>query len=614
MQGVPAGVPLGAVGASTPAQSSGAVTATPVVPQTQEALIAAQAAPPGALAHMMGPPPQPQHITVERGCQKKTRLVWTQELHMRFLAAVEKIGLRTAVPRTILQVMDVEGLTRENIASHLQKYRRLLEKKAGISGPVSSKDWPKLEAVQTQHLQSLRKQVSESQDAGTSSAAAAAEPAAAQPGPAAPPAAIRISASDAAAASGSDLVAPLDLQSTPPPVPQTPPSADLPADQIPGIETMWQDLSQASAPAPCMPAATMPLPQAPQLQAPGVCPVHPREPPSVPVPLGPDADGHTLGVPMPQSILPPFMCVMPQYDSGPTLLPMLPAMYLAACGKNTPDTMGTVSIQHSQMPGMMGGVGPHPAAPMMPMPMHHAQPYGMPMPGGMPYPMPMPHGPTMAAGAGQPMFPGFSPPMMPMPAMHRDAMAMPPDASGHPSQWRGMPAWRPPHGKPATQTLPPLTADHPPPRPLAMSHPADVPAAPPSGSGEAMPRTNSFASGQPGSVGEEGSGGAGAGGVASNAQGIANIKLESDPDPPAPPDPVGVFDAAFDGVDTDAEMAIDGDDMGWPGWPDASSTEDIKPDLGLGPAVSSAAEDPMTDAFADILGSPQQQAAAVGLE
>lgn len=59
--------------------------------------------PPLALAQP-APPPQAHRVSVERGCQKKTRLVWTPELHTRFLSAVEQIGLRTAVPRTILQV------------------------------------------------------------------------------------------------------------------------------------------------------------------------------------------------------------------------------------------------------------------------------------------------------------------------------------------------------------------------------------------------------------------------------------------------------------------------------------------------------------------------------
>lgn len=594
----------------------------------------------------------------------------------------------------------MEGLTRENIASHLQKYRRLLEKKAGISGPVNSKDWPKLEAVQSQHLQNLRKQVSESQDALPAAAApvAAVEPAAAQSAPAAALDAIQSRASDADAPTASEPPAPLDMQATPPPVPLTPPSADLPVDHIPGIDTMWQvcpahgpdpctharshtrtslawavpilvahipytlthqpslpmlsqhvpqpavctstpldswtaaaniavtggepagaqavrrcvqDFSQASTPAPCMPMPTMPLPQPQQLQAPGVCPVHPREPPSVLVPLGPDSEGHTLGVPMPQSILPPFMCVMPQHDGAPTLLPMLPAMYLAACGKNTPDAMGTMPIQNNHMPGMMPAAAHHPAAPMMQMPMH-AHPYGMPMQGGMAYPMPMPHGPTMASGAGQPMFPGFAPPMMQMPPMQRDAMAVPSDVPGCPVPWNGVPAWRPPHQhKPATQTLPPLTADQLPVPPCSRSlphaaQPVAVRSVPHSGGGEAMPRISSVASGPLGSPGGDGSGGIGTAGVASNVQGIANIKLESDTEAPPPPELMEGIDAEFDAVEADAAMDIDGADLGWPGWPDAGSADDLKPELALDGAVSSAAEDPMTDAFADILGSPQK--------
>jgi SHAQKYF class myb-like DNA-binding protein len=109
-------------------------------------------------AAMPAPPAQPHHVVVERGCQKKTRLVWTAQLHTRFLFAVEQIGLRTAVPRTILQVMSVDGLTRENIASHLQKYRRLLEKKAGLpaGGTIRAEDWPLLEAAQRAHLVQAR--------------------------------------------------------------------------------------------------------------------------------------------------------------------------------------------------------------------------------------------------------------------------------------------------------------------------------------------------------------------------------------------------------------------------------------------------------------------------
>ncbi|KAH7405484.1 hypothetical protein KP509_15G072200 [Ceratopteris richardii] len=65
---------------------------------------------------------------------KRPRLVWTPELHKRFVDAVTHLGVNTAVPKTIMQLMNVEGLTRENVASHLQKYRIYLKRVQGISG------------------------------------------------------------------------------------------------------------------------------------------------------------------------------------------------------------------------------------------------------------------------------------------------------------------------------------------------------------------------------------------------------------------------------------------------------------------------------------------------
>ncbi|XP_061344865.1 two-component response regulator ARR12-like [Gastrolobium bilobum] len=60
--------------------------------------------------------------------QKKPRVVWSVELHRKFVAAVNQLGLEKAVPKKILDMMNVEGLTRENVASHLQKYRLYLKK------------------------------------------------------------------------------------------------------------------------------------------------------------------------------------------------------------------------------------------------------------------------------------------------------------------------------------------------------------------------------------------------------------------------------------------------------------------------------------------------------
>ncbi|XP_072957427.1 two-component response regulator-like APRR2 [Typha angustifolia] len=58
-----------------------------------------------------------------RSNKKKTKVDWTPELHKRFVQAVEQLGIDQAIPSKILDLMKVEGLTRHNIASHLQKYR-----------------------------------------------------------------------------------------------------------------------------------------------------------------------------------------------------------------------------------------------------------------------------------------------------------------------------------------------------------------------------------------------------------------------------------------------------------------------------------------------------------
>ncbi|KAI3954660.1 hypothetical protein MKW98_019791 [Papaver atlanticum] len=71
---------------------------------------------------------------------KRVRLVWTPQLHKRFVDVVGHLGIKNAVPKTIMQLMNVEGLTRENVASHLQKYRLYLKRMQGLSneGPSSS--------------------------------------------------------------------------------------------------------------------------------------------------------------------------------------------------------------------------------------------------------------------------------------------------------------------------------------------------------------------------------------------------------------------------------------------------------------------------------------------
>ncbi|CAA7033864.1 unnamed protein product [Microthlaspi erraticum] len=72
---------------------------------------------------------------------KRPRLVWTPQLHKRFVDAVAHLGIKNAVPKTIMQLMSVDGLTRENVASHLQKYRLYLNRmQSGGGGNVGVSD------------------------------------------------------------------------------------------------------------------------------------------------------------------------------------------------------------------------------------------------------------------------------------------------------------------------------------------------------------------------------------------------------------------------------------------------------------------------------------------
>lgn len=76
-----------------------------------------------------------------RTASKRARLVWTPQLHKRFIEVVAHLGIKNAVPKTIMQMMNVEGLTRENVASHLQKYRLYLKRmQGGLNEDPSSSD------------------------------------------------------------------------------------------------------------------------------------------------------------------------------------------------------------------------------------------------------------------------------------------------------------------------------------------------------------------------------------------------------------------------------------------------------------------------------------------
>ena len=54
----------------------------------------------------------------------RKKMSWSPELHRIFVNAVQQLGIDSARPQHILEIMNVEGLTKANVSSHLQKYRK----------------------------------------------------------------------------------------------------------------------------------------------------------------------------------------------------------------------------------------------------------------------------------------------------------------------------------------------------------------------------------------------------------------------------------------------------------------------------------------------------------
>ncbi|KAK8953073.1 Two-component response regulator ARR12 [Platanthera guangdongensis] len=73
------------------------------------------------------------HESEDPSSQKKARVVWSVDLHRKFVAAVNQLGVDKAVPKRILDLMNVDKLTRENVASHLQKYRLYLKRLSAVA-------------------------------------------------------------------------------------------------------------------------------------------------------------------------------------------------------------------------------------------------------------------------------------------------------------------------------------------------------------------------------------------------------------------------------------------------------------------------------------------------
>ena len=64
----------------------------------------------------------------------RIRFTWSPEMEKLFLNAVYKLGIK-ATPSLLLQEINVPGLTRNQVSSHLQKYRCKV-RRSTISSPV----------------------------------------------------------------------------------------------------------------------------------------------------------------------------------------------------------------------------------------------------------------------------------------------------------------------------------------------------------------------------------------------------------------------------------------------------------------------------------------------
>ncbi|KAI8014339.1 Myb family transcription factor EFM [Camellia lanceoleosa] len=75
---------------------------------------------PNGQSNLRGGPQPPPHQQTGR----KQRRCWSPDLHRRFVGALQQLGgSQVATPKQIRELMQVDGLTNDEVKSHLQKYR-----------------------------------------------------------------------------------------------------------------------------------------------------------------------------------------------------------------------------------------------------------------------------------------------------------------------------------------------------------------------------------------------------------------------------------------------------------------------------------------------------------
>ncbi|XP_051141109.1 transcription factor HHO5-like [Andrographis paniculata] len=74
--------------------------------------------------------------------RKKVRRCWSPQLHNRFVNALQRLGgPNIATPKHIRALMDVEGLTNDQVKSHLQKYRIYVRKLPNSLASTNGYSW-----------------------------------------------------------------------------------------------------------------------------------------------------------------------------------------------------------------------------------------------------------------------------------------------------------------------------------------------------------------------------------------------------------------------------------------------------------------------------------------
>ncbi|GMI86443.1 ULT1 INTERACTING FACTOR 1, HRS1 HOMOLOG5 [Hibiscus trionum] len=98
---------------------------------------------------------QLQHMQNSR----KQRRCWSPELHRRFVEALQQLGgSKVATPKQIRELMQVNGLTNDEVKSHLQKYRLHIRKlPASSAGQGNSR-----ELAQNQWNKHMKENISQS--------------------------------------------------------------------------------------------------------------------------------------------------------------------------------------------------------------------------------------------------------------------------------------------------------------------------------------------------------------------------------------------------------------------------------------------------------------------